>query len=219
MEIVMNCVFCGAEALSDHQIKILESDFADLFSTQLSAKAPLFTCNLSNLKVLADTINSILWAYRNESLNLIARQASVCKGSVLVSLISICGENKNLCGDNKTYDVVAEEKWLQRLKIDMIGLLPVNREKPEELIRLKMNALFQEMEEYGVFTLREMLNACRLNILEFREILSEHFRADIKSCYFDLNKPMDSYLKSILVRSHDWLLYQENKYYFNVNYI
>ncbi|MFY8297570.1 hypothetical protein AAEU28_02010 [Pseudoalteromonas sp. SS15] len=197
----MNCPFCGAKPSSVDEIINFTEMFNDLFVTSGTISSPLFRCDLERFEELVHIINEISWAYRNETISYISQSSKVCKSVVITTLIEVSGKRQQ-------FEYILSEKHFVNSRLDFLDLLPID--DSEGFNRLRLNALFQEIEEayYDPSqTLRELLNASNMNILEFREILEETFKLDIKKKFFPLDEVIQDGLLNLLTSSDEWEVY------------
>lgn len=201
----MNCPFCGAKPSSVDEITNFTEKFNELFVSSGTNSSPLFGCDLTNFEELAHIINEISWAYRNETISYISQSSKICKSVVITTLIELSVKKQQ-------FEYILSEKHFVNSRLDFLDLLPI--ENHEEFNRLRLNALFQEIEEacYNPSqTLRELLSASNMNILEFREILEETYKLDIKKKFFPLDEVIQDDLLNLLTSSDKWKVYLATK--------
>lgn len=193
--IIMNCPFCQCGEMSVSDKKDFEEDFYSLYQVAIPKNLPLYNCYKANIYELAKKLSSIFFAYRGESINLISKDIDICKCSVIYSL-SALSTNPEI-----EFEQLIESKVLTKSKLEKITVFDFNQ---EGIFKIKLNAIFQEIDEYPENSVRYILNYCRISLFEFREILKVYLGFNIKRLFIDLDKPFTSNFLNELAESNAW---------------
>ena len=199
----MNCPVCNCSELSSSEAHDFAEDFYSLYQVNIPENFPLYKCYNQNFYELAKKLCSVFFAYRGESINLIAKETSTCKCSVIFSLSAISNQPE------MEFNQLIENPVFYKLKLEDISVSELDTY--EVIYRIKLNAIFQELEESPDSSLRDILNFCRLRLVDFRTILKDYLGMEIDSLFLPIDEPLEADFLRELTNSFAWIEYEEMK--------
>ena len=199
----MNCPICNCCELSSSEAYDFAEDFYSLYQVHIPENLPLYKCYNQNFYELAKKISLVFFAYRGESINLIAKETSTCKCSVIFSLSAISNQPE------MEFNQLIESPVLYKFKLEEVSVSELD--SYEAIYKIKLNSIFQELEESSDSSLRDILNFCRLRLVDFRLILKDYLGMKIDNLFLPIDEPLAEGFLRELTKSFAWIEYEEMK--------